>query len=329
MTKGPASGTIKAMGKRISLALAFLAVALFGLGCSRGADDRFHAGLQVRDAAVFDPGAGSRTRAAPARGAFAFEAEEAFPVGASLDDMEPAAAFADDELPRRRLVRRAEMRVRVESLERADYEIGALLERHGAFSSFSGATETSRRHTIRVPSDLHDPFVASLSGLGRVLQRTESAEDVTLRYFDLEGRLATQRELLETFRSYLGRAANIDEILSVEARIAELQRAIDGTGRDLRGLGDLVDYSTVTLSVEGPAAPGAFVGPTLSDRVGGLFDGFGGFLSGALVFAIGLAIYGIPVLLTLAFLYWLLLGRIGLLKKLFRLASGKPVGGKG
>ena len=239
---------------------------------------------------------------------------------------ETAAMFANDDPPRRRLVRRAEMRVRVEDLERAGDEIGALMHRYGAFSSSSNITETAHRHTIRVPASLYDSFIASVSGLGQVLHRIENTEDVTLQYFDLESRLATQRELLDTFRSYLGRAANINEILSVEARIAELQRTIDWTGRDLRRLGDLVDYSTVTLSIEGRAGPGAFVGPTLRERMGDLFDGFGRFLSGALLFAIGFVIYGIPVLLAAAFLYWLLLGRIGLLKRLFRLAAGKTGG---
>jgi len=320
------------------LVLPFLAVLLFGFGCSRGVEFYTAAPLlqMERERAYFrtapvatmafgapipemDWGAG---HAPPAFRDMPVLAETHFNIGE-----ETAATFANEDLPQRRLVRRADMRIRVESLELADNEIGDLMRRYGAFSSSSSITETMRMHTIRVPSNLYDSFVASVSGIGRVLQRTESTEDVTLRYFDLEGRLATQRELLETFRSYLGRAANIDEILSVEARIADLQSSIDRTGRDLRHLGDLVDYSTVSLSIEWPPAPGAFVGPTLPERLGDLFSGFGRFLSGALLFAIGLVIYGIPVLLALAFLYWLLLGRIGLLKRLFRLASSKP-GGK-
>jgi len=235
--------------------------------------------------------------------------------------------FGGADPAQRMLARRADMRVRVECLERADGEISAMKERHGAFSSFSTASETMRRHTIRVPAETLPSFLAELAGMGRVLQRTESAEDVTLQFFDLEGRLETQRELLATFRGYLGRAASISDILAVEARIAELQRALDGTGRDLRHLDDRVSHSIVALSVEGPAPPGAFAGPGLGERIGSLLGGFGRFLSGAAVFLIGLAIYGIPILLALALLYWLLLGRIGLLKKLCRLAAGKPAGG--
>jgi hypothetical protein len=34
-------------------------------------------------------------------------------------------------------------------------------------------------------------------------------------------------------------------------------------------------------------------------------------------------IYGVPILLILVFLFWLLFGKVGLLKKLFRLAAGR------
>ena len=308
------------------MALPFLAILLFGLGCSRGAEMQTRGQGRAQFRAAGQPVTEAFAPAMDRAGAPDFRDRAGLTGQATLGVAgETAATPANGDLRRRKLIRNANMRIRVESLERADDEIGALMNRYGAFSSFSHITEDRRRHVIRVPSELYEPFVASVSGMGRVMQRTEDTEDVTLQYFDLEGRLATQRELLETFRSYLGRAANIDEILSVEARIADLQSAIDRSGRDLRHLGDLVDYSTVTLLIEGP--PGAFGRPTLPDRLGGLFDGFGRFLSGALLFAIGFVIYGIPVLLAAALLYWLLLGRIGLLKRLFRLASGKP-GGK-
>jgi hypothetical protein len=41
------------------------------------------------------------------------------------------------------------------------------------------------------------------------------------------------------------------------------------------------------------------------------------------VVLVGIVIYGIPVILGAALLFWLLFGRIGLLKKLWRLAAGK------
>ena len=234
-----------------------------------------------------------------------------------------AADTASVIQPQRRLVRRADLRIRVENLERADAEITALMERFNAYSSFSNFFENHRSYTIRVPSAAYDSFLAEASGMGRILHRSESTEDVSLRFFDLEGRLASQQELLNTFRSYLGRATNIEEILAVEARLADLHNQIERTGQELRWLGDRIDYSTITLSIEGPVSADPFRGLTLGERLRGLFGGFGRFLSATMVFLTGLVIYGIPVLLILVVLFWLLFGKIGLIKKLYRIAAGK------
>jgi len=224
----------------------------------------------------------------------------------------------------RKIVRRANIRVRVENLETAEIAINGLMEKYGAYAASTTADENSRRYTIRVPSVVYRDFLAGTSGMGKVIYRSESAEDVTLRYNDLEGRLATSKELLKTFQSYLGKAKNIDEILSVERRIAELQSEIDRAGKDLRGLANDVDYSTVELSIIGPTASSiSYRYPTLPDRVKELFGGFGNFLSVLAVILIGIVVYGIPIALLVLFFIWLLFGKMGLLKKLWRLVVNK------
>jgi hypothetical protein len=226
----------------------------------------------------------------------------------------------------RKIVRQAHVRVRVENLETAEISLNGLMEKYGAYAASTSADENSRRYTIRVPSAVYKEFLAGTAGMGKVIDRSESAEDVTLRYDDLEGRLGTSKELLKTFQSYLGKAKNIDEILSVEKRIAELQSEIDRTGRALRGLANDVDYSTVELVMRGSAASSSY--PTLLDNVKGLFRGFGEFLSVMAVILIGIVVYGVPIALLLLFFFWLLFGKIGLLKKLWRLSAGKKKAGE-
>lgn len=224
----------------------------------------------------------------------------------------------------RKIVRRANVRVRVDNLETAEISINDLMEKYGAYASWTNADENSLRYTIRVPQAVFRDFLAGTAGMGKVISRSESAEDVTLRYYDLEGRLNTSKELLKTFQSYLGKAKNIDEILSVERRIAELQSEIDRTGRDLRGLENDVDYSTVELAILGPAAASiSYQYPNLPDQIKGLLRNFVNFLSYLLVIIIGIVVFGIPVVLLLVLFFWLLFGKIGLLKKLWRLAADK------
>ncbi|MDR2101845.1 MAG: DUF4349 domain-containing protein [Treponema sp.] len=224
--------------------------------------------------------------------------------------------------PERKLVRRAELHLRVPDPEAAEGPLLAAMEKYGAYASSVRIYENSRSYTIRMPRDSYGDLLGELNGMGRVLYRTESADDVTLQYYDLEGRLNTSRELLKTFQSYLGQAKNIDEIMTVEQRIAELEDEIDRTGTQFRSLANLVDYATIDLELTGPAAASPSA-PTLGERLAGLFQSFGDAASMVLVGITALVVYGVPALLLAALLFLILFGRIGLVKKLWRLAAGK------
>jgi len=223
----------------------------------------------------------------------------------------------------RKIVMTAHVRVRVENLDESDSLIKDLMKKYNAYASSTNIEDNSRYYSIRVPSSAYKAAVDELNSMGRLLGRSENAEDVTLRYYDLEGRLATKKELLITFQSYLGKAKSIEEILSVEKRIAELQYEIDGTGKELRNLTNRIDYATIELTILGPTASSPYRGPTLTDRLKELFGSFGNFLSIMLTIIVGILIFGIPIMLLLVFFFWLLFGKIGLLKKLWRMAAGK------
>jgi hypothetical protein len=230
---------------------------------------------------------------------------------------------ADLSNAERKLVKSAEVRIRVENLEAADASVTELMKKYDAYSASTYIQENSYHFSLRVPSKVYDIFLAEMNGIGRLISRSESTEDVTLRYYDLEGRLETKRELLRTFQAYLRRANNIEEILKVEARISELQYDIDGTGRQLRDLANRIDYSTIELSILGPASASPNRNLTFGERIKQMFGNFGDFLSGMGVFILGFIIYCIPILLIALFLFWLLFGRVGLLKKLWRVVMGK------
>ena len=226
----------------------------------------------------------------------------------------------------RKLVKRANISIRVENLETADASISGLLEKYDAYAASTDIEETARYYSLRVPAPVYDTFLSEMNGIGRLLRRSENTEDVTLRYYDLEGRLATKKQLLKTFQDYLGKAKTIEEILSVEARISELQYDIEGTGIQLRNLANRVDYATIDLNLLGPVNLKPYRGATLGERVKRLFSSFGGFLSSVVVVIVGIVIYGIPILLLLAIFFWLLFGKIGLMKKLWLVIKGKKLG---
>ena len=222
----------------------------------------------------------------------------------------------------RKLVKRAQLQIRVDDPEASEKPLMDLLDKYNAWTASTRINQNARNYSIRVPSSFYDNMVAELKNLGKIINHSENAEDVTLRYYDLESRLAVRQELLETYKGYLAKAANIDEIMTVESRIADLQWEIDQTGTQFRNLANLVDYSTINVDIQGPSnASNSKL--DLKDELGGLFGSFGEVLSMGLVILVGIIIYGVPAILIVVLLFWVLFGRIGLLKKLWRIAAGK------
>ena len=241
----------------------------------------------------------------------------------SYDDDSIDAAAIENLTQNRKLTKRADLRIRVEDLESAEKNLSEMMEKYSSWPESSVSYDNSLNFRIRVPAFSYENMLADLSGLGRVLRKTENAEDVTLRYYDLESRLATKRELLKTYQGYLLKAKNIEEIMTVESRIADLQLEIDQTGTQFRNLVNQIDYSIISLDISGPISTVSYSRPTFGDKMGELFSSFGSVVSTGMVVITGIIIYGIPAILLIVFAFWFLFGRLGLLKKLFRLAAGK------
>ena len=225
----------------------------------------------------------------------------------------------------RKLVKKADLRIEADksfvnsdgTLSGVNQKVDELMKKYGAYSESTQSDENSSNFIIRVPKIHYESLIEGTSVLGKLRSRSETAEDVTLRYYDLEGRLNTKKTLLETFHGYLSRAKDIDDIMKVETRIAELQNEIDWLGNQLTNLANLVDYATVVLDVYSYRQTKAY---TLAERVKQLFSSFGDFASDALVVILGIIFYGGPIVIICLIAFWLFFGRIGILKKAFRFA---------
>jgi hypothetical protein len=225
----------------------------------------------------------------------------------------------------RKLIKSAEIRIRVNSLEETGTVIAEMLKQYNAYSSYTVVHDNSRNYTLKIPTMFFETVLTGISGMGKVLYSSSRIEDTTIKFYDLDNRLHTKEELINTFRSYLKQAKTIDEIMRVEKYIADLQQEIDWLGSQLSDLSHLIDYATVNLELQGPIADSTYYIPGLKERIGELFTSFGGYLSTVIVVLAGIALYGLPILFIFILLFWIFLGKIGLLKKIWRLISAEKI----
>ncbi|MGH3663032.1 MAG: DUF4349 domain-containing protein [Micromonosporaceae bacterium] len=108
---------------------------------------------------------------------------------------------------------------------------------------------------LRIPADEFTSSLSRLAGLGKELERTISADEVTDAVRDLDSEIASKRDSVKRMRALLKRARTISEIAMVEAELTERESALASLEARERDLARKIEYSTLTLSLTGKQPP--------------------------------------------------------------------------
>ncbi|MGW4795662.1 DUF4349 domain-containing protein, partial [Nonomuraea sp. NPDC004297] len=126
----------------------------------------------------------------------------------------------------RQVIYTGKMTVRAEEVGPAVQRAKQLVTEAGGYLSqeetdSSGDTEASATLEFRVPTAKYAEMVRRLGGeLGKQLSLNQNAQDVTLKVADVESRLKSAQQSLESLRTLLKRADTIGQVLDVEREIA-------------------------------------------------------------------------------------------------------------
>jgi hypothetical protein len=250
-------------------------------------------------------------------------------AASSIELLESSEGQPVDATAGRKLVFQASMDLEALDLPAVEAFLDAAVQAAGGYVSRRNAGENSIFMQVRVPVTKLEGLMAALAGQGRILGRSLSAEDVTDRYFDLEGRLRNKRLLEARYRQYLGEARTMEELLNIENKLSEVTNDIEWLEGTFRELGKRIELATLSVSIRSvyttdPARP------TLGQSLHRLLGGFGEAVRISLVILAGLVLYGIPAILALAGIWWLAFGSLGLVRRLFALAGrGRKNAGTG
>jgi hypothetical protein len=158
----------------------------------------------------------------------------------------------------RQIIRTALLTVNVEAVSQKFEEVSNIALGAGGFVSSSTFGNTGESQTasvtIRVPSDQYDATIRKLRGLGEVKEESSNANDVTEQYTDLQSRLRNLRASEERYLDLLTRAQNIDEILTVQARINATRAEIEQVQGRIQMLDNQSSLATITVHLLPPPA---------------------------------------------------------------------------
>jgi hypothetical protein len=179
-------------------------------------------------------------------------------VAAESAVVQPVATLTSDVAvpnlkPDAKLIRTADFRFRVSNLQLSTTSIEGMVAKYPAHISNSNMTASGNsletRMTIRVQSEYFNDLLKEISKEAVLVHyRNIKTDDVTKQFVDLESRLRTKNEILERYKEILRKkAGTIEELLSAERQIGELQEEIEATVSKLNYLKDQVSYSTINL----------------------------------------------------------------------------------
>ncbi len=166
----------------------------------------------------------------------------------------PTPPLKSQDVVKKKIIKDGRIGLKVADLKITKVRVDSLVKIHDAYYSNESLSnsdwESTYNLSIRIPSPHFESFIHAIeTGNGEILYKEIDARDVTDQFIDLETRLQNKRAYLKRYQDLLKKAHSVKEILEVEEKIRRLEEEIESTTGRLKYLGDLVDYSTLRLSI--------------------------------------------------------------------------------
>ena len=115
----------------------------------------------------------------------------------------------------------------------------------------NGATLKYSTITLGVPVDQFEVALQRLRGLSiKVIDETETGEDVTDKYVDLQSQLTNLEATRDRIRGFLDNAKTVDEALKINQQLSDIEGQIEQIQGQINFLQNRSAYSTITVTLQ-------------------------------------------------------------------------------
>lgn len=205
----------------------------------------------------------------------------------------PVAPNKTDTISKK-VIKNGTMKIQVGDIKKAQNQVADILKKNNAYIQTEQFQNTDVDDNldlvIRVPHKNFDALINSFSeGVGSVLSKNISSDDVTEEYTNVSIKLANKKIYLEKYRDMLRSASTTKDMIEIQETIRELEDEIDVAEGRLRFIDDRVNYSTLNLSlykekVRSSATSKIGFGSRFADSVTEGWNSFVSFLLGIISF---------------------------------------------
>jgi hypothetical protein len=240
---------------------------------------------------------------------FAQPAETVMLVAPDAMDTQPTGQNPAPNGPM--IIRTAELSLVTKEFDKARANLEAILKRHRGYVGelkVGGATGSERTlsATLRVPADQLDATLAEIKAMGRVESESQSGQDVTSHYVDLQARLGNARNTEERLTELLrNRTGKLSDVLQVEQELDRVRGEIEQMEAERKNMSNQVSYAGLNATItEDYKAQLQVVPPSTSNRLSNAaVEGYRSMTDGVLNIALFLLSTGPTLLLWGAVLF--------------------------
>lgn len=205
------------------------------------------------------------------------EANEAYEESAALaqEDFASISAVTD-----RKLIHSSQLRLETKAFDETVSQIHALVTEMGGYMEESrvegdayGDWGRCASFTCRVPASRFASANERLGGLGNVVSRTETAEDVTDHYYDVEAELDALEIQQERLLAMMEQATQMEDLIALEEALTEVRYRINDRTSTIKRYDGLIEYATICIELEEVVEYQETTPETFGDRIADTFFG--------------------------------------------------------
>lgn len=103
--------------------------------------------------------------------------------------------------------------------------------------------------TVRIPTKYYEEFLSGIEGNDKVTAKNSHVDNISRQYYDTSARIEALEIQQDRLLDMLEQAKDIDDMISIEARLSEVQYQLNSAKTSLAAMDADVAFSTITINV--------------------------------------------------------------------------------
>jgi hypothetical protein len=152
----------------------------------------------------------------------------------------------------KKIIKTATMHLEVKDFAKYNDMVHKSLRQYGAYIAQEDQSandySVSNNISIKVPVDQFEDMLNALPSDAKLLDKKITSEDVTGEVVDIKSRMEAKKQMRARYLEFMKQAKNMEEVLSVQASINDIQADIESADGRVDYLSHNAAYSTINLS---------------------------------------------------------------------------------